>query len=200
MLAIHRYLLQLIPLLLLVSCGDREPPPRTLDFSGVRAGDILFRLGDSLVSDGVLQVDTEGDYSHVGIAIEHQGRIMAAHAVPDEGDEEYTKLESLDDFYAPAKAKAGAIYRLPINEEERQAINDLALETIAKKVPFDHDYELYHHDKLYCTEFIWMLYQAIGWDISRGQRKKVNLGFIKTKLILPSQVHNHPQREKILSF
>ncbi len=200
MLTLPRCLLLFISLLILVGCEEHAPQPRTLDFSAVKAGDLLFRLGDSLVSDGVLQVDTEGDYSHIGIAVEHQGRIMAAHAVPDEGDEEYTKLESLEDFYALSKAKAGAIYRLPLDEEQRQRMNDLALETIAKKVSFDHDYDLEHHDKLYCTEFIWMLYRAIDWDISRGQRKKVNLGFIKAELILPSQIHNHPQRQKILNF
>lgn len=201
-------LLRLIPLwvigcslwLVLTGCKEQALPVRSMDISCVEVGDILFRRGDSMASRGVLRVDQDGFYSHVGLAVLVDGRIMVAHAVPDEDAQEFTKLDSLEDFYAPSRAGSGAICRLPLDETHRQLLNTRALQLVAAKLPFDHDYDDANHDKLYCTEFVWLVYQVLALDLSCGQRKAVDFYFVSGNLILPSHLFKYPSLQLIDSF
>lgn len=187
-------------LLMLAGCEEQAPATLHLDISCVQVGDILFRRGSSFVSRGVLRVDTDSHYSHVGLAVKVDGRIMVAHAVPDEESHELTKIEPLETFYAPDVAQAGAICRLPLDDAQRELINKRAQELVAARLPFDHDYDTQNHDKLYCTEFIWLVYQDLAIDVSGGKRQQVEFAFISANLILPSHLYKAPQARVVTRF
>ena len=61
-------------------------------------GDIVFRRGVGLSSEAVLYVDS-GQYSHVGIVANYQGKKMIIHAVPGEkefeGDIDRIKMATI---------------------------------------------------------------------------------------------------------
>lgn len=181
--------------------GRATAPQQTqlLDLSkaDIIAGDLLFRRGESLLSRAVLHLDGAGHYSHVGIAVKREGRLWAAHAVPGEDATERLKIEPIERFFSPDKASEGAIVRYPLHSSQRALINARACAIADAQPLFDHRYNTEEHSKLYCTEYVWLVYQILGWDISSGQRAQIDYQAIKSSIILPSHLLQDERIKKI---
>ncbi len=175
----------------LLSASDKEL---------IQSGDILFRRGRTLTSNAVVSADSEGFYSHVGLAVEVDGELMVTHAVPGESEGEYVCFESIDSFFAYRKAKHGAIMRYPLDSTSLSTIEKVAKEVVEKSIPFDHEYNAECNKKLYCTEYIWLLFNSIGIDITRAQRSEVNFYLFDYPIIMPSHIFEHPDLTLITKF
>lgn len=165
--------------------------------------DIAFRTGRSMASRIVLASDTEGYYSHVGIIVKQNNKYMVIHAVPGEsrpGEPDKVKMEALEQFYTPDKAKAGKIMRLNIDPELKTTITQYALQSYKNQTHFDHNYNLNDSTKLYCTELIWRAYKTAGIDITNNKTRYINFSVFKGNMIFPSHIQNNEKLISIFSF
>jgi hypothetical protein len=82
----------------------------------LREGDVVFRRGGGIVSRAVLAADRGGGYSHVGVVARLEGRLVVVHVVPGEPDargvRDVVKAEAPEAFFAPRRARRGAVMRL----------------------------------------------------------------------------------------
>lgn len=189
-------------LTLLICCDQHKVVKAGYNFNQelLCTGDIVFRRGNSFVSNVVLTADKSGEYSHIGILIQYGGEIMVAHAVPGEDKEEFLKAEKVDTFFESKKALIGCVCRFSLSNTQRDILNTKAIHLINSKILFDHQYNTSDSTKMYCTEFVWNVYRSLGLDISLGVRSNINLGFVKSDVIFPSQIYHHPQLEIIYKF
>lgn len=165
-------------------------------------GDIVFRRGVGLSSEAVLYVDS-GQYSHVGIVANYQGKKMIIHAVPGEkefeGDIDRIKMDSIQKFYSHDKAVAGAICR-PYDLGIGKKAANRAMELYGKHIPFDHDYDSSDTTKLYCTELLMYIYQKEGKELVDGDGHVFNVPFINHKVYTPSDIFKSKQVKIIRTF
>lgn len=138
------------------------------DTTGLRDGDLLFRLGQGPESRWVT-VASRGVYSHVGIALKADSQWMVIHAVPGENKDrnvpDTLKCESLDDFYLPGRAVSGARGRIDCSDEVAYAAASYALGKVRSHVLFDHHYRMTDTTELYCTELVYWAYLHQGVDL-----------------------------------
>lgn len=187
----------IIVLLSLMSCA---PEKKNRDYNYINEGDILFRRGSSLTSRAVLLLDNEGIYSHIGIAVKVNDKMMVAHAIPSDDEHDYVKVEEINEFFKPSNAVQGCVSRMSLNQSQKIKLNNKALSIVESKIPFDHDYDTASQDKLYCTEYIWEVFKAIDKDISCGKRQFVHVRFTKSEAILPSHIFKNPHLLIVKSF
>ncbi len=162
-------------------------------------GDLLFRKGESVVSRLVDIGDTHSVYSHVGIVFHDTCGWLIVHAVPGEtdypGEEERLKVEPVQDYLAPNRAVSFSLQRLALTNLQIKTLKDKAIEYNIHPPLFDHDFDL-DNDKLYCTEFIYKLYLAIGIDLTAGHITHLKLPAFNGDYILPSDLmRTHKLRE-----
>jgi uncharacterized protein YycO len=154
-------------------------------------GDLIFRKGRSIESQIVLLSDGNSDYSHVGIIYLKDGKPLVIHSVPAENGEEqeFVKLESVEDFLKKDKAVQFAVFRLEDSlMNSTKAASEFAYNCYLNKFRFDNQYDLNSDTKLYCTELIWKAYQQIGIDLVQNRLHDINFIVINKRMIMPSSI------------
>ncbi len=155
----------------------------------LQAGDLVFRRGESIASRVVLRMDEQSAYSHVGIVVMHDGRPMVAHAVPegeDQGARNGMRLDRLEHFLGRSMATRGAVVRRSgITAADRARISAAALALVEAALPFDAAYQLSDPHRLYCTEFVWRVFDDAGVPIVAALTS-VSLPFVREPVLLPS--------------
>lgn len=172
-----------------------------LDTTLLRVGDVAMRRGVSPESQAVIASDQKGQYSHTGIVCRRANRWCIVHAVPGEAESvdapDRVKVSTLEDFFSPSRACAGAIFHYII-EADREALNDYAL---AKEgVLFDHEYDDADTTRLYCTEFVQFAYSHVGQDLSQGRRTHQPLPFLSSDVIMPSDIAANPNLQLFFDY
>ena len=157
--------------------------------SQAREGDILCRLGDrtwSLYFRGLSKEDKR--FSHLGIIHIEDGKITVINAegLAWEG-KDCVNNTPLDKFIGPARMLG--LYRLEGIDGE--AISAEALKMVGR--PFDWDFDLTNHDKIYCTELLYVALAAVAPEIKLATIHKFG------KTIVPlDAVSASPQFREIL--
>lgn len=154
-----RYLLALsIPLaglLLLCWLPKAEPVVTGPDLSqlpALQAGDWLFRLGHSADSRLVQQMGG-GDYSHIGMVVATEPRVLVVHATTDDDPQRLNQvlISTLEDFLQPALARHFAIARPGfMSVHQKQAAAHALVEAIG--APFVLEVRSQPHR--YCTTLL----------------------------------------------
>lgn len=166
-------------------------------------GDLVFRRGTGTKSRAVLQADSMGIYSHVGIAVKRDKSFGVLHVTPGErqnGDTvDRVKIESLDEFWSTERAVHGAVFRLKNSKSGVKAASQ-AVRLLDKGILFDHDYLLNDTAQMYCTELVWYVYTIAGIDISSGKRSRINMPVFGGIYLLPSDIYLNPHFELVFSF
>ncbi|GAB4092163.1 C40 family peptidase [Flaviaesturariibacter terrae] len=164
------------PLLLLIcflltSCGSgrpggaaavpaalpADPVPARMDSlkALARPGDLLFRLGDDMVSYSIRFLsEKDPSYSHVGLLVPVNGSLQVAHIGPYDGGRDTLHSEPIDSFLNPAKNLLAGLYRFRISDAERVRFLANVDGWRRRGVHFDYWYDLGTNDKLYCSELI----------------------------------------------
>ena len=167
-----------------IGCGDL--------LSQLAEGDLLFRRGTGVAGHIVVSLDSDGEYSHVGIVVRKNGAWHVVHAVPNEpdfeGDIDRVKIESVDSFLGHYPDAVIGHYRTSLPQEKINIAVDNALRLCRLQVPFDHDYDLSDTTALYCTEFVEYVYSFAGVQLSEGRRTELFFTSLTGGYILPSDL------------
>lgn len=137
------------------------------DASRIQTGDLVFRRGRDIDSHVVLEADTAGQYSHVGLAWLQNGRVFILHALPDEnGTKNGVVVEPLEIFSLESKASGIGVYRIHASSE---TLNNIVMYALSfKGRPFDTSFDISNQDRFYCTELVWFAYQHFGLQIIKS--------------------------------
>ena len=184
-------------------CSVREN--RVFPLEEMAEGDLAFRCGRGVFSRAVTAAEEEGFYSHVGIVVRDDEKWKVVHAVPGEResktDFDRVKIEDLDVFYSRERAQRGCLVHTGLTDSVLVArLCRSAVEMARDSVRFDNDYNLEDASELYCTEFVWRLYQDCGTDLSEGRRKFVRAFHINGDVLLPEHLLAYTYNDVYYSF
>lgn len=184
----------ILTVLLLYGCGEnvrqKEAERVVIDTTGLRDGDLLFRMGLEGASRVVATVGG-GDFSHVGLTWRKEGCWMVIHAVPNEvppGEEDRIKCEPLDSFFAPQRACRGAWRRVDCPDSVAAVVARMAYEKYRNGIAFDHDYDLWDTTQFYCTELVWFLYRKQGIDLAEERRHQLVIPGKTSSFLFPEDL------------
>lgn len=190
---------------MLTGCSRQTTPPvgNAVPDSVLKVGDVVFRTGSGLTSHAVLMADPEGDYSHVGIVAQKDGKLVIVHAVPGEpdfeGDPDRVKTDTPEKFFAPLYASAGEVCRFDDSLTAKRA-SVVALQVFDRNVLFDGDYNIDDTTRMYCTEFVLYCYSRAGHPISNVGIHEYSLPMMPESVVLPVDLYNTGEFKSIYKF
>lgn len=176
-----------------------------LPYEQMKEGDLAFRCGYGLSSRAVKYCEDKCLYSHVGILVSDDGEWRVIHAVPGEkeNDKDFARVknESIEQFFHRSRAYKGCLVHPGIQLPEAIAIvHNKALKYANDSVRFDSHYDLNDSSKVYCSEFVWLLYKDVGVDLSEGRRRFIRAFNIKADCLLPEHILEYSNNISYFSF
>lgn len=193
-----------IVLSLSIGCATRTPktyPTIQIPETDFRSADLALRLGRSIESDLIARGGKSGNhYSHIGLLIESDSGMIVIDIEPSTDKEsEQIKAQSVGDFFNPEKAIAGAIMRHNgLDSTQINTLKNKTIELLNSSITFDHDYQLSDNSKMYCTELIEVLFNAINISLSEGRNRTLPLA--KEPVIMPSDISQNRNLKRIWSY
>ena len=180
--------------LLMVSCREPQPQDSILPAGfELRAGDVVFRRGGSMMSRSVVALDAHGRYSHVGIVVDSSGQKMVVHAVPGEpdfaGDEDRVKMDAPERFFSSVNAIVGEVCRPADSLSAAHAAQE-ALRIYRRHVLFDHDYDADDTTRMYCTEVVALAYERAGVALLPAEPHHINIPGLHVDCYFPSDLYD----------
>lgn len=167
----------------------------------LRDGDLALRQGTGLDSEAVLRLDSAGgQYSHIGIVVNDNGKWKVVHAVPGESRDgiDRVKIEPIDTFFLSTRAAHGAVMRLcgcsaVAAREAAQSAARLV------GVPFDYNYNWQDTTRLYCTQLIAVAYSSAGIDLLSGVPRLSGRN-TKNIIVFPGDIASNDSLTTIFRF
>lgn len=187
--------LAIVGFIIVAACGRGRGGGSSFAFpaESMHEGDLVFRRGCGITSYAVVRSDPGGRYSHIGIVARDGGEMVVVHSVPGEAGEDgapdRVKVEAVASFFAPDKAREGALLHFTCDSTVARRAARLALEIAARGVEFDHDYDLGDTCRLYCTELVHHVYSRCGIDVTEGRRTHLALPGFTGDYIMPSDIY-----------
>ena len=174
--------------------GNRTTPLH-VDTTHLRSGDLLFRMGMGAESY-VVTAMSQGEYSHVGIALLTDSGWMVLHAVPGEAEEtggiERLKCEPIATFYGCDRAQRGATARVACTDSMARCAALYALRKVGEGICFDNDYTADDSTQFYCSELVWRAYRHVGIDLVDNRRHSLIAGPPRDPVIYPQDILDSP--------
>lgn len=133
-----------------------------------QVGDVVFQTSKSAQSKAI-QLATDSKFSHVGMVVSHQGKLMMLEAVQP------VKLTPISEFVARGTNGAYELKRL--KNEYGAFSKEKVVELERFYTPLlGKDYDIYFNwsDKeIYCSELVWKVYNAVlGIELSKPKPLK----------------------------
>jgi len=202
----HRALLMAVVVMMaMTACSVRVDEGGTVrdgvPLDSLRDGDLALRQGTGLDSEAVLRLDSAGgQYSHIGIVVNDNGKWKVVHAVPGESRDgiDRVKIEPIDTFFLSTRAAHGAVMRLRgcsavAAREAAQSAARLA------GVPFDYNYNWQDTTRLYCTQLIAVAYSSAGIDLLSGVPRLSGRN-TKNIIVFPGDIASNDSLTTIFRF
>lgn len=202
----HRALLMAVVVMMAMTacsvCVDEGGTVRDdVPLDSLRDGDLALRQGTGLDSEAVLRLDSAGgQYSHIGIVVNDNGKWKVVHAVPGESRDgiDRVKIEPIDTFFLSTRAAHGAVMRLRgcsavAAREAAQSAARLA------GVPFDYNYNWQDTTRLYCTQLIAVAYSSAGIDLLSGVPRLSGRN-TKNIIVFPGDIASNDSLTTIFRF
>ena len=151
--------------------------------------------------EGVLRLDSAGgQYSHIGIVVNDNGKWKVVHAVPGESRDgiDRVKIEPIDTFFLSTRAAHGAVMRL-------RGCSAVAAREAAQSaarlvgVPFDYNYNWQDTTRLYCTQLIAVAYSSAGIDLLSGVSRLSGRN-TKNIIVFPGDIASNDSLTTIFRF
>jgi uncharacterized protein YycO len=151
--------------------------------------------------EGVLRLDSAGgQYSHIGIVVNDNGKWKVVHAVPGESRDgiDRVKIEPIDTFFLSTRAAHGAVMRL-------RGCSAVAAREAAQSaarlvgVPFDYNYNWQDTTRLYCTQLIAVAYSSAGIDLLSGVPRLSGRN-TKNIIVFPGDIASNDSLTTIFRF
>ncbi|MCS6973088.1 MAG: YiiX/YebB-like N1pC/P60 family cysteine hydrolase [Cyclobacteriaceae bacterium] len=166
------------------------------DTALICTGDIIFRKGHDFLSNLVLAQKDSAFFSHVGLIIKVDSRLLVVHAMPHEPNQKGGVLvEPLDNFISCENASASSIYRVKdLCREDIDIVKDYLLLQIGK--PFDSNFQFSNNDRYYCTELVIKALEQVYADISTTVLS-TEVFMMDEKVFLPDDLRKSFLLEKV---
>lgn len=193
-------------LCILSSCAPQTTHEKQpiIPYDSLRNGDILFRQGCSYTSNIVISGQDNCAYSHVGLVHKSDSGWCVIHAVNDEHDTptdfDRVKIEKIEKFLSPARAKKGEFMHSWVSDSLATVMSKAAIEWVNDSVRFDAAFDSEDHSRLYCTEFIYLLYKNIGEDITEGRRTRIGILCFPQEIIFPDDIYRNKKLKSYYKF
>jgi len=160
---------------------------------------LVFRKGRSIESFAVYLADEEKAFSHVGMVYILNGKPHIIHAVPGESGSqpEWIKMEVPEEFLAPEKASAFAVYRSIFSSQELDRVAREAYTFYIQKYLFDNKYDLKTDDHLYCTELVLKAFRNAGFPLEEIQESRLHFLLGEHDLVMPGTFIRNPSFSKV---
>ena len=133
---------------------------------GLRAGDVIFQTSLSSQSKAI-QLATGSKYSHMGIVLNHDGKLMVYEAV---GPVKFTAVNS---WIKRGSGNHFVVKRLKNADSILTERNVFRLDSVAETF-VGKPYELafnWTDEKLYCSELVWKIFdRALNLQVGRLQK------------------------------
>lgn len=128
----------------------------------LKNGDIVFIINPSGQGKAI-QLATKSKFTHVGIVLIENGKTMVYHAV------EPVSKNTFDEFVDMSADGKYYIKRLKDQSKLTQEVLEKLLKEAKSKLGIHYDLGFsWNDDELYCSEFVWKLYNhALGIDIGQ---------------------------------
>ncbi len=202
----HRALLMAVVVMMaMTACSVRVDEGGTVrddvPLDSLRDGDLALRQGTGLDSEAVLRLDSAGgQYSHIGIVVNDNGKWKVVHAVPGESRDgiDRVKIEPIDTFFLSTRAAHGAVMRL-------RGCSAVAAREAAQSaarlvgVPFDYNYNWQDTTRLYCTQLIAVAYSSAGIDLLSGVPRLSGRN-TKNIIVFPGDIASNDSLTTIFRF
>jgi hypothetical protein len=173
---------------------------KTLNYSQLQSGDLIFRKGNGILGQALLKADSASQFSHVGIIKIVQQEVFVIHGSTGKplGKNAFVKMESLTVFLESELASAVAIYRLKSQDHNSmiKAVN-FAYQAVLDQVPFDVNFDLENADQFYCTELVWRAYLESGIDLVEGNFSELDFPLANNQYILPKNLLESPHLKQV---
>lgn len=120
----------------------------------VQDGDIVFKLGYGQVSRIIQEkLGEKIPISHCGI-VHHKTSPYIIHTISGTiAKDDGVQTISLEDFHKDSKPNSLFILRSK-DTTSRKMISLKAEEYLEKRIPFDHDFDRFDNNKMYCSELV----------------------------------------------
>ncbi len=168
------------------------------DLSQLHSGDLIFRHGRGIISNALMSLgQREKKYSHVGIISVENGSVFVYHAIGgEENVSNRLRKDPLAFFCNPDDVHAFGIYRTDINEQKLNAILNLVFSYYKSRLQFDAKFDLASDDKMYCTEFVYKVFQQ-----ALGNENYISLSALKgIKYIACDDLYCNPHSREIYHY
>jgi len=133
------------------------------EIDSLRDGDIILRHGYGLVSDGIVEtLNSDIDISHCAILTKDtNNQFLIIHSVSQSlSDYDGVQSQDLKSFIKDSKENSVIVVRYRFKPgDDSSMIGKKAKFYLAKKVPFDMDFDLKDSSKIYCAELLWKIFK-----------------------------------------
>jgi len=177
----------LVSLLLLLSfaCGGLEEqqstayvhiPPVMPDsvYNKLEEGDIIIRKGNGPLSFHIMNA-TKEEYSHCGVIVKEGETWRVIHSMGgsvSKKEKDGLQIMDLDQFVSHAADSMLFICRATFQDSLGMKIRNGAYNFLEEEAPFDHSFNLFTRDKIYCSELLFYILRDATGENQMIIRKK----------------------------
>lgn len=178
------YLFLSLTVILLIGCNQSEEestvyvhiPPTMPDsvYNKLEEGDIILRKGNGALSFHIMNA-TKEEYSHCGIIVKEEGVWRVIHSMGgsvSKKEKDGLQIMDLDDFVSHAADSMLFICRATFQDSLGTKIRDGAYRFLKEETPFDHAFNLFTRDKIYCSELLFYILRDATGENQMMIRKK----------------------------
>lgn len=164
----------LLSFALLFSCSEKRDvkkyvhiPPSMPDsvYHKLKDGDIILRKGAGPLSFQIMN-STKEEYSHCGIIVNENDTWRVIHSMGgsvSNDNDDGMQIMDLKDFVLQAADSMLYICRATFQDSLSEKITESAYNFLAEDAPFDHRFNLFTRDRIYCSELLfYVLRDATG--------------------------------------
>ncbi len=151
-------------------------------YAKLQEGDLIMRKGNGPLSFHIMNA-TKEDYSHCGIIVKEADKWRVIHSMGgsvSNNDQDGVQIMDLDEFVRHATDSMLFICRATFQDSIGFKIREGAYKFLEEATPFDHSFNLFTRDEIYCSElFFHVLRDATGKNqfLIRKQHKSYILLF-----------------------
>lgn len=170
--------------LVLLSCSGEEEktrkyvhvPPTMPDsvYDKLQEGDLIMRKGTGPLSFHIMNATKEA-YSHCGIIVKDNGKwrvIESMGGSVSKGEIDGMQMVDLTEFVQYAADSMLYICRATFQDSLGVKIRDRAYHYLESGATFDHSFNLFEHDRIYCSELVFLILRDITGENQMKIRKK----------------------------
>ncbi len=145
-------------------------------------GDIILRKGSGPLSFHIMNA-TKEEYSHCGIIVKENETWRVIHAMGgsvSKKEKDGVQIMDLDKFVSYAADSMLFICRATFQDSLGVQMRDEAYKYLADETPFDHGFNLFSKDKIFCSELLFYILRDLTGEnqfIIRRKKKSYLLLF-----------------------